>query len=390
MVIPTCYREGYARARELDPFWAELYVRHTSIGDPLADAVVEELAATASPKGVHGIISSALEHPSLADLETLEPEAMRKLVASARRVPDWYDPQVTAAATSAFLRNSDLVMMGLVAGSIIEGFATLISKSFNIRGRLRDNGVRRLKQNMLHLLEQLMPGGLLPGGDGWRLSLRIRLVHAQSRLLLLRSNEWDVATLGMPLSAAHVMLGAAAFSARLMRHVARLGGDFTEAEREAFVGTWRYTSVLLGVPEAIRFADSASAMRAFGIGATCEPAYDHDSVMLANGIINSAPIVLGYTKRRERRSLTRHLYRVSRGLIGEEKADQLRYPASKSISTVTLVRWKNRAQRLLQLLPGSRWPMRRFSQLLEASNLQDLQHSYALPTTLHDEESRPW
>ena len=37
-----------------------------------------------------------------------------------------------------------------------------------------------------------MPGGLEPGGDGWKLSLRIRLVHAQSRKLIREtSDEWD-------------------------------------------------------------------------------------------------------------------------------------------------------------------------------------------------------
>ena len=388
MNIPTCYADGYARARELDPRWADLYMRHTLLGDPPADAVVEELDATALPQEVHEAIATALDASS-APGHT--PESMRKLVESARAVPDWFDPQIAMAGTRAFLRNSDAVMMGLVCGAIIEGFSTLISKSFRIRGRIRDNGVRRLKQNMLQLVEQFMPGGILPGGDGWRLSLRIRLVHAKSRRLLMKSDEWDSAVYGMPLSAAHVMLGAAAFSARLMGHVDRLGGDFTDEEREAYVHVWRYTSTLLGVPEAIRFTDQATALHAFTIGATCEPPFDDDSIIMANSIINSAPILLGRTTPRARRSLAATLYQVSRELIGRESADRLRFPPRRrGIGALRLLRWRNRGNRLLARLPGSRSSMKQFSKLLEVSNLKRHEHHYALPTALHDEDSRPW
>ena len=386
MNIPTCYADGYRRARERDPLWAEQYVRHTGIGDPLADAAIEELAATVPPDRVHTVISKALESPSAPNT----PESLLKFIASVRTPPDWFEPEIAMVATRAFLRNSDIVMAGLVCGAIIEGFSTLISKSFRIRGRIASLGMRRLKQNMLHLVEQFMPGGILPDGDGWRLSIRIRLVHAQSRMLLRHSAEWDFATHGMPLSAAHMLLGAAAFSARLMQHVARLGGGFTEEEREAYVHVWRYTSVLLGVPEPIRFTDQASALRAFATGATCEPPFDDDSIIMANSIINSAPILLGYTTPKARRSQAAILYGVSRELIGYEKADGLRYPTARGISPLRLLRWHNRAGRFLSRLPWSRRSTRQFRQLLAVSNLQAHEHSYALPTALHDEESRTW
>lgn len=49
---------------------------------------------------------------------------------------------------------------GLVRGSIVEGFSTLISKSFRIRGRVTNSGVRRLKQNGMQLVEQYLPAGM--------------------------------------------------------------------------------------------------------------------------------------------------------------------------------------------------------------------------------------
>lgn len=366
-MIPTSYADGYARARELDPDWAERYVQHTRIGDPPADVVIEDMASTCHPRRLHEVIAKALDSPSGGDV----PDSLRRLLAGARQLPEWYEPELTAVASRAFRRNSDMIMMGLVCGSIVEGFSTQISKSFRIQGHLRDNGMRRLRQNMMHLAAQFIPGSLQPGSDGWRMSLRIRLVHAQSRRMLRNSAEWNFARHGMPLNAAHMMLGAAAFSARLMRHVALLGGDLTDEEREAYVATWRYTSILLGVPEEILFADQASAEHAFMIGGTCEPDFDDDSIILANSIINSAPILLGHRTLKARRTLAAMLYGVSRELIGEEAADQLRYPPRKNgISPVRLLRWRNRVDRYLRWLPGSRSPGRQFSQLLRAASPQ--------------------
>ena len=386
MQFPTCYADGYARARARDPRRADQYIRHTRIGDPMADAVVEELDAAVPPGKVHAVIAEALHSPT-----PNTPEFLRTFLASARARPDWFDPRIAMVGTRAFLRNSDTVIMALVCGAIIEGFSTLIAKSFRIRGRILDNGVRRLKQNMLQLVEQFLPGGIEPGGDGWRLTLRIRLVHAQSRRLLRKSPEWDSATHGMPLSAAHLMLGAAAFSARLMRHVALLGGDFSDEEREAYVHVWRYGSVLLGVPEPIRFTDQASALQAFATGAACEPDFDEDSIIMANSIINSAPLLLGYRKPRARGLLASTLYQVSRELIGAENADALRFPPrARGISRLCLMRWRTYADRLLRGMPGSRGSIKQFSQLLDVSNLERFEHDYSLPTAVHDEESRPW
>ena len=389
--IPACYIDGYEAARAVDPEMAERYIRYTTQGDPLADRAVEELAKVVAPPNAHSTIARTVDRYHDPPKDT--PEALRELIASAVVVPDWFDSQVAMKATRAFLRNSDMVLGGLVGGAIVEGFSTLISKSFRIRGRIIQNGVRRLKQNTLQLIEQFMPGGLEPGGDAWKLSLRIRLVHAQSRMLLRRSDEWDAATYGTPLSTAHMLLGAAAFSGRLMHHVGRLGGDFTREEREAYIHVWRYTGMVMGIPESIMFRDQASAHRTFQVAAVCEPPPDDDAIIMANSIVNSAPILLGVTERQERREMAAFIYQVSRELIGNDLADSFRFPKSRFVRQVPLLFLRNRAEKFAtKLLPplAANRSIKRFSALLDASDLGEITHSYALPTTLHDEDSRDW
>ncbi len=75
-----------------------------------------------------------------------------------------------------------------------------------------------------------MPGSLEPYGDGWKLSLRVRLIHAQIRDLLMESSEWEPAAWGTPVSAAHLGFSLSAFSARLLAHMRRLGDAISSGE----------------------------------------------------------------------------------------------------------------------------------------------------------------
>ena len=389
MLVPTAYAAGYERAAKAAPELAAAYIRHTTIGDPLADAVAEDLASL-PPSQVHPLLADALQNPE--ELPSEAPESLRRFIAEALDVPDWFDEKTAMAASRAFLRNSDTVLAALVGGSIVEGFATLISKSFRIRGRVTQSGVRRLKQNGLQLVEQYLPGGMSPLGDGWKLTLRVRLVHAQSRLLIARSDEWNHERYGLPISAATMLLAGSAFSGRLMQHVTALGGDFSLEEREAYVHVWRYTGLLMGIPPEILFHDLASAIRAFEVGRLCEPTPDEDAIIMANSIINSAPMVIGITEVAERRKLAGYAYQISRELIGNDLASAFMFPKTRR-RAVPVLRMQNRIKRQIgRVVP--RWrkskDLERFKALIDFVNLGRLEHSYSLPTALHDEMSSEW
>lgn len=386
--IPSAYIAGHQRARRRDAALADAYVRHTVVGDPLGEEVAADLFEL-RPAEVNALLTKVMRDRSHW---ASGPASLRRLMEESSEVPAWYDEGRAAAASNAFLRNSDLVLAALVAGSIVEGFGTLISKSFRIRGRVLDMGVRRLKQNGLHLVEQFLPGGNLPFGDGWRLSLRIRLIHARARLLLKRSEEWDEERLGVPISAANLFLAGASFSGRLMQHVATLGGDFSRDERDAYVHVWRYSALQMGIPEELTFHDEASAVHVFEIARMCDPPPGIDAIIMANAIINSAPLVIGITKPAERQKLAAFAYGISRGLIGDTLSDSFKFPKGRRLQ-VPIFRYKNRLQRMVfGMLPRARRKrdLVRFEKLMDFCNLGRLEHSYALPTAVHDEDSAEW
>jgi hypothetical protein len=387
--IPTDYGAGFAAARAVDAGLAALYLHHTTIGDPLADAAIAAFHGTSAGAQQAWLQRGIQQGP---DAIPDAPAALRNLLAEAEIVPPWFDPARTSAGCRAFHGNSEMFVGAFVGAVLIEGFSTLISRSFAITGRLTDQGVRRLKQNNRHLSEIFLPGGLERHGEGFALSVRIRLMHARLRFMLERSPEWDATAWGTPLSAAHIGFATAAFSGLLLERARRLGVRLTAAERESFMLVWRYSGHLMGVPPSLQCATEAEALHLHRIGALCEPPPDIDSIQLANGLINSAPLVAGITEPAARRRLVRKIYTVSRALIGDQMADRLRYPRSRTFGVLAAIRLRNRADRILRRVIPAVDRHRRAGQFVQMLDLSfDSPHHqgdearYRLPKELHAE-----
>ena len=222
LAIPTDYRPGYEKARLIAPEIADNYVAHTLIGDPITEAMTADLREIEREEATR-LIQLGMDNPSGGIALQGAPASLRAFSQDAETPPEWLDTSAFTAGIRMFHRNSRLVLAAFVAGVLIEGFTTNIAKSFFITGRVRDQGVRRLKQNNRHMIDIFLPSGLDRDGDGWKLSVRIRIIHARIRRLLLHSGEWNGEAWGLPVSAAHLGYANAAFSARLLKHMQTLG-----------------------------------------------------------------------------------------------------------------------------------------------------------------------
>lgn len=386
LVIPTAYRDGHAKAATLDKALADRYVAATRVGDPEADAVMAELA-THDPATAQSWITRGIESGPQALDDA--PEVLWEFFTRVESTPAWVDSRQFLPGCRAFHRNSEMFIGAFVAAVLIEGFSTLISQSFNITGRIVDQGVRRLKQNNRQLVEIFLPGGLDREGDGWKLSVRIRLVHARIRQLLSRAPEWDEDAWGTPLSTAHMAFATAAFSGLLLKRAEMLGVILSAEERSSFMQVWCYAGHLMGVPDDLLFESDEQALQFHRIGALCEPPPTLESIILANGLINSAPIVAGFTGPKSRQALSRKIYRISRAMIGDDLADQLRYPAMRTFGVLPALRFRNSAERaLFRIAPflGARRRANQFQTMLAVSLYSDEGPRYRLPEHAHAEK----
>ena len=251
------------------------------------------------------------------------PDSLRQSFKDSETPPEWHYYAAFAPNVRMFHRNSPLILAAFVAGVLIEGFTTNIAKSFIITGRVRDQGLRRLGQNNRHMMEIFLPGGLYRYGDGWKLSVRIRIVHARIRRLLSNSEDWDTEAWGLPIRAAHSGYAVSAFSARLLKHMKTLGAKYDDEEYASFMAVWRYSGYLMGIPETILFHEADDALELYDIGHMCEPDCPMESIVMAHALINSALLIAGITDADGRRKLARYVYRIARSLIGKETADSL-------------------------------------------------------------------
>lgn len=391
MNAPQAYVQGYQQARTLDHEAADNYIRHTMIGDPELDPVMEELAQL--PKDdMHQFIRACIEQD---DAETIRkaPQALRDFFDNLE-VPDWVDFEAFKPGEHAFFNNMSNMLIAYAVGSAVEGFSTLVSKSFSISGRVTGLGpgaIRRLQQNNRHMVETYFPGGMLRDGEGWKISMRIRFIHARMRKLLADSDVWDHAAWGTPLSAAHVGgIALYTFSIRQFEHAISMGSKISKEERESIVKIWRYGGHLLGVPEAILFTSEDGARRMYEIGHLCEPPPDEDAIGVANAVFKAIPEMAQVRTEKERKSLQMYAYRLSRALIGNKLADQYGYPKTIRNRNLVLSYFRMKVALVNLLTSAGLRSERSFTQIFGATQYDKKGISYVMPDHVRATEQSPW
>ena len=388
MQIPADYIDGYEQARLADPMLASRYVEHLYVGDPDADLVVEDLAEAGREEAAR-FINAAMEQDEAVLRDA--PESLRQFFARLDRPPDWFDPAATLPGSRLFYRFPYVFTASLVGAGLIEGFSSGIAKSFMYTGRLFDGnqGVRRLKQNNRHQVELFLPGGLDRHGEGWKLTVRLRLVHAQIRQLVSAQDDWDRDSWGVPVSAAHLALANTVFSARVLHYIRRLLMLRISAEEQAgFMHIWRYHGHLIGVPDRLITRTEDEAHHLFEIGMLCEPPPPMESVAMANILINAAPTLVNM-QGPDADKLVRKVYRLSRALIGHELADTLQYPKLFTWGSLFFFALEQRVKAYINKLFGIGLSDS-FELMTDISNYETSGISYVLPDHADAELSRKW
>lgn len=385
---PSVYQEGYAKAREVDPVTADNYIRHTWFGDVELDPVMDELAELPRTDMSRYITAGINRN---AEVLRDAPRSLRDFFEGIEDPPVWVDHASFKPGIRAFHNNAVQILASFVAGVLIEGFATTIGKSFFMTGRVMDKGSRRLRQNNRHQVEIFHPQGLQRESDGWKLSVRIRFVHAQVRRLLQTSGEWDVNTWGVPISAANLGYAIACFSARTLVHSTALGAHYSPEQHEGYCAVWRYVGNLMGIPESILYTTEQEALHMYKIGILCEPEPEVESVIMTNALINSAPLVAGISEPTERRALVNNvIYPISRSLVGFDLADKLSFPAYTKFKVQKIAYLYRLDTRLKRNFPRLFKGKSTMDQLFEASWYGSDGLTYNLPDHHEEERSSSW
>jgi hypothetical protein len=318
--------------------------------DPLADAVVEAFSALPPAEGFR-----LLERALAGGIGAVPgaPAPLRALFEHVDRVPFWVDWAAVERGGLAFLRAG--MLGGLVLGleSLVLGYASPGgNKPLVFSGRLQEQAPRRLAETSRFVHAVSQAGGLRRSGDGFAITVKVRVMHAQVRRLLWQSGRWRAGAWGEPVNQHDMIATILLFSVAMLDGFDKLGYRFSPRESDDLVHLWRYVGHLMGVEGDLLPASRAEALETAAMIRATQGPPDDDARTLVAALL-SGPL-RGVRTEAELRAVQRCLpviHGICRALLGDELADQLAVPRSPWARALPALRPLASAAALAHRLP---------------------------------------
>jgi hypothetical protein len=308
----------------------------TKVDEP-ADRVVEAIETLPRGEGwrlfEQGLRGGSRAIPSA-------PAAMRHLLDEVAEVPAWVDWSTCDRGGEMLMRVG--VLGGAVLGShsLVMGYASPAgNKPLVLSGRLKEQALSRLNETARFVQAVCRPGGMRPFADGWQITVKVRLIHAQVRRMILKSGKWDEAAWGAPVNQ-HDMAGTTLlFSIAIMQGLRKLGVRIGSEEGERYIHLWRWVGRVIGVDAALLPVSEPDAVRLADLIEATMDVPDQDSRDLTKALFDAAWIG-AVTPKQRRDAGRRHLFGTTlcRELVGNERADQLGVPRNSVRYAMPMVR----------------------------------------------------
>jgi len=315
-------------------------------GDDAADAAIDALAALGPARG------SALVDEALNGRQ-LDVPPLQSLVASASTVPAWLEWDRVERGASVLLRAGPLGGIVLGAKALIFGYsAPAGNKPLALSGRLQEMAGRRLNETARFVQAVSRRGGMRPGSDGFKITLKVRLMHAQVRRMILDARHermaWRAQDWGLPVNQHDMVATTLLFSSVTIEGLRQFGMHIDPDEADDYMHLWRWVGTVIGVePSLLPATEREGAELARLIYATQGPP-DEDSRQLTDALLRSGERDGKPADRARARRMRPVAIGLCRALIGDELADQLHLPRTayrfalpalrRAVATVELAR----------------------------------------------------
>lgn len=259
-----------ARVRERDEELEDLLGRRMFERDELG---ADLAAAMRRGRGDAGRVTMGQFRRALADGVDAVPDApptLRRFFDVVDRAPDWVDPDLLeggARAVRRFGRTGDdvLLQLSLIGGYRYGGPTELLVATGGLTG---STAMRRLGETQQWARAVSAPGGMRRDGEGFRLTVHVRAMHALVNHQFETNGRWDVEQWGLPVNRTDLAGTLGLFNSTLLLGVRLLGRVVTREESRAVMHLWKYVGWLMGVDEDWLF-DDERAQNAFNYHVLC-------------------------------------------------------------------------------------------------------------------------
>jgi len=240
-----------AGVRELDPHLVAELGRRMQTRDELGASLA---AAMRRPSGHPQRVAMRQFHTALThgiDAVTDAAPELRRFFAVVDEVPSWVDPDLLERGARAFRRLGRtridvLLALSLIGGYRFGGPADLLVATGGLTG---DTAMRRLGETETWGRGVTAPGGMRRDGEGFRLTVHVRVMHALVNRGFETNGRWDSGRWGLPINQTDLATTLGLFNSTALLGSRALGRLVTREESRAVMHLWKYVGWLMGVDE---------------------------------------------------------------------------------------------------------------------------------------------
>lgn len=225
--------------------------------DPLAEAIIEELAAGNDFLALRNLFMQ-LDYNNELSSSTLLPKTVIDYFNAELALPNWADTKKIELAQSVFATYCPEISLLLNFKSLPLCYACKNgAKVLAATSRLSESGkdtsrlMRRLLETAQMVINVMSPGGLSPEGKGIVTVKKVRLYHAAIRFFILNKkynpNGWDIEEYGHPINQEEMAGTLMSFSALVLDGLEQMGVELTTDEKDAYMHCWNIVGHFIGL-----------------------------------------------------------------------------------------------------------------------------------------------
>jgi hypothetical protein len=212
--------------------------------DPVGDDIVGAIYKRGDVAAVRALIDSVMKNddalPKGLPAETHE--------YFEQPLPGWADRQKIALAQELFTREGWGVAAALFCSSLPQAYAAANGAVVLTQTQAMINRTQqRIFETAQFIFDVGDKGSMDAGGRGRLAALKVRLMHAGVRHLILARPGWDAAKLGLPINQEDMAGTLMTFSVVVLDALERMEVSYTPAEAQAWFHLWQVVGHLLGV-----------------------------------------------------------------------------------------------------------------------------------------------
>jgi hypothetical protein len=304
-------------------------------GDPLADGTIARILGPGRPGGPDAVTIDLLNAEIArwqvnGDLDGwraspgLPPDmaaALEDYVARARVLPDWADAAAIGRAEALFMDMSMASCTLLFCACLPQCYVVPdLADVLHAAGQLERHTDYRVRATAAMIFPVMMRGGLTASsGGGVAQAIKVRLIHAMIRYLVLRgdvadalvaprrlprlqpvaaqrdtmvqalyTHGWDIDSRGLPCNQEELAYTLLTFNYVFLQGLRRLGLGVKHRDEEAYLHTWNVLGHVLGIERSLMsetMAEAAARFAAIQAAARAEPCEPDPRPVLAAALV---------------------------------------------------------------------------------------------------------